>query len=164
MQAVLALAIDRLKQEPVHSGVAPDSTFSCAAQGGSGAGAAVQAFRGAGVQWCAWLAGLANCRGLGLGLACMLQCHVRIARRDWRHLSLRSSCASCRLSSSALADPQHGFGTCRLLGFVLATCRGTDAACRDSDVPHLALDQTLLGDKVGGQGLLPCSARHGSSI
>ncbi|KAI7841637.1 hypothetical protein COHA_004657 [Chlorella ohadii] len=54
------------------------------------------------------------------------------------------------LSSSALASPQQGFGTCRLLGFVLASCRGTDAACRDSDVPHLALEQTLLGDKLQG--------------
>jgi len=59
------------------------------------------------------------------------------------------ACFARRLSSSALASPQQGFGTCRLLGFVLASCRGTDAACRDSDVPHLALEQTLLGDKVG---------------
>jgi hypothetical protein len=62
---------------------------------------------------------------------------------------LSAASLSHRLSSSALADPQQGYGTCRLLGFVLASCRGTDAACRDSDVPHLALEQTLLGDKVG---------------
>ena len=55
MQAVLELAVARLKPEPVHSGVAPEGTFSCVAQDGSGAGAAVQAYRGAGVQWCAWL-------------------------------------------------------------------------------------------------------------
>ena len=60
--------------------------------------------------------------------------------------------AQRRLSSSALANPREAFGTCRLLGFVLATCRGTDAACQDSDVPHLALEQTLLGDKVGRVG------------
>lgn len=52
-QAVLELAVDQLKLEPVRSGVAPEGTFSCVGQDGSSAGAAVQAYHGAGVQWCA---------------------------------------------------------------------------------------------------------------
>lgn len=73
----------------------------------------------------------------------------------WHQWPPLTVCPS-RLSSSALADPLQGFGTCRLLGFVLASCRGTDAACRDSDVPHLALEQTLLGDQVG----CCCGGKH----
>ena len=46
------------------------------------------------------------------------------------------------LSASALANSAVGFGVTRLLGFVGA----------DSDVPHLVVEQGLLGDKVGGNG------------